>query len=76
LMVVGYADVRFNGVHMVDTQLLREAILTVKVGFSTAELVTDSTTLSTLLVASSAAEETEEAASSTSSATSARAMAA
>jgi hypothetical protein len=54
----------------------REAGLTVKVGFSTAELVTDSTTLSALLAASAAAEETEDAASSASSARSALAMAA
>ena len=53
----------------------REAGLTVNVGFSTAELVTDSTTLSALLAAFAAAEETEEAASSASSARSARAMA-
>ena len=62
--------------HTLDIRLVMETVLTVKVGFSTAELVTDSTTLSTLLVASSPAEETEEAASSTSSETSALAMAA
>lgn len=66
----------FNLSAGIGCQGSQEVVHTVKVGFSTAELVTDSTTLPTLLVASSAAEESDDAASSAASATSARAMAA
>lgn len=76
MIVVGYGEVSTQCYYALDMRSVKEVILTVKVGFSTAELVTDSTTLSALLVASSAADDSDEAASSASSATSALAMAA